>query len=208
MNYYEKEENFSFWKNTILVFSFFTLTPLVLLVSLFSLFSLTKYNHKEEGEVLGINIINPSGVKVFASLPTDLAATSGHVVSSDARKEILKQYLTYYKSPLAPYAEKIVKEADENDLDFRLIVAIAQQESNLCKVIPHGSYNCWGWGIHSKGTLGFSSFEEGIETVSKGLKENYIEKGYKTVEDIMSKYTPLSNGSWANGVNQFLSQME
>jgi len=207
-NLYAKEESFSFWKNTILVFSFFTLTPLVLLVSLFSLFSLTKYDNGEKGNVLGVNTIKPSGVKVFASLPTDLATTSGYAVASDAREEILEQYLTYYNSPLAPYVKKIIEEADKNELDFRLIVAIAQKESNLCKIIPPGTYNCWGWGIHSKGILGFSSFEEGIETVSKGLKENYIEKGFKTIEDIMSKYTPLSNGSWAEGVNQFMQKME
>lgn len=207
-NFYEKEETFSFWKNTILVFSFFTLTPLVLLVSLFSLFSLTKYSHNEKGSVLGINAINLSGVKVFASLPTDLTTTYGYAVASDAREEILKQYLTYYKSPLVPYVKNIIEEADKNELDFRLIVAIAQKESNLCKIIPPETFNCWGWGIHSKGTLGFSSYEEGIETVSKGLKENYIDKGYKTIEDIMSKYTPLSNGSWAMGVNQFMSEME
>jgi len=28
-----------------------------------------------------------------------------------------------------------------------------------------------GWGIHSKGTLGFSSFEEGIETYPRDLKK-------------------------------------
>ena len=207
-NFYEKEETFSFWKNTILVFSFFTLTPLVLLVSLFSLFSLTKYDHDEKGSVLGINAINPSGVKVFASLPTDLTSTFGYAVPADAREEILKQYLTYYKSPLTPHVNKIIEEADKNDLDFRLIVAIARQESNLCKIIPPNTYNCWGWGIHSRGTLGFTSYEEGIEIVTKGLKENYIDKGHRTVEDIMSKYTPLSNGSWAMGVNQFMSEME
>jgi hypothetical protein len=207
-NFYEKEESFSFWKNTILVFSFFTLTPLVLLISLFSLFSLTKYDNSEKGSVLGINAINPSGIKVFASLPTDLTTTYGYAVSADAREEILKQYLTFYNSPLAPYVKNIIEEADKNELDFRLIVAIARQESNLCKVIPPETYNCWGWGIHSKGTLGFTSYEEGIEIVSKGLKENYIDKGHRTIEDIMSKYTPLSNGSWAMGVNQFMGEME
>jgi len=207
-NFYEKEESFSFWKNTILVFSFFTLTPLVLLISLFSLFSLTKYNRSEKGSVLGINSINPSGVKVFASLPTDLTETYGYAISADAREEILRQYLTDNNSPLAPYVKKIIEESDKNDLDFRLIVAISRQESNLCKIIPPETYNCWGWGIHSKGTLGFTSYEEGIEIVSKGIKENYIDKGFRTIEDIMSKYTPLSNGSWAMGVNQFMGEME
>ncbi|KKU47808.1 MAG: hypothetical protein UX67_C0028G0001, partial [Candidatus Woesebacteria bacterium GW2011_GWF2_46_8] len=98
--------------------------------------------------------------------------------------------------------------ADRYELDYRLTTAIAQQESNLCKIIPPGSNNCWGWGIHSAGTLGFDSFEEGIETVSAGLRKEYLDKGFRTVEEIMSKYTPLSNGSWATGVTKFMSEME
>lgn len=152
---------------------------------------------------------NPlSGVRVFASLPALTPSVYGAVEAKDARPEIIRGYLEYYKSPLVPHAEFIVETADKYELDFRLITAIAQQESNLCKIIPPNTYNCWGWGIHSRGTLGFESYEQGIETVSKGLKEEYINKGYLTPEQIMSKYTPMSNGSWARGVNQFMSEME
>jgi hypothetical protein len=56
--------------------------------------------------------------------------------------------------------------------------------------------------------LGFTSFSEGINEVSKGLREEYLDKGFSTVEEIMSKYTPLSNGSWAAGVNQFMADMQ
>jgi hypothetical protein len=109
---------------------------------------------------------------------------------------------------LEPYAPSIVDTADKYGLDFRLTTAIAQQESNLCKKIPPESNNCWGWGIHSQGTLGFSSFQEGIENVSKGLREEYLDKGFRTTEEIMSKYTPLSPGSWAEGVNKFMAEMQ
>ena len=149
-----------------------------------------------------------SGVRVFASLPSTIPAIGGAPTATDARPELIKQYLEFYNSPLVPYAKFIVETSDKYQIDFRLITAIAQQESNLCKIIPPGSYNCWGWGIHSQGTLGFSSFEAGIETVSEGLKTEYLNKGYATVEEIMSKYTPLSNGSWAYGVNKFLGEME
>jgi hypothetical protein len=169
-----------------------------------------KSNAQSQESTLESNLISSpkSGVQVYASLPVKLPSVSGEIGAVDARPEIIRQYLEYYNSPLAPYSPFIVATADKYSLDFRLITAIAQQESNVCKIIPPGSYNCWGWGIHSKGSLGFSSFEEGIETVSKGLREEYLNKGYATVEDIMSKYTPLSNGSWANGVNTFLSQMQ
>ena len=109
---------------------------------------------------------------------------------------------------MSSYADYIVKTADEFNIDYRLTTAIAQQESNLCKLAPPKTFNCWGWGIHSEGTLGFSSYEEGIKAVTMGIAQNYIAKGLDTPEKIMSKYTPLSNGSWARGVEEFLSQME
>jgi hypothetical protein len=204
-----REENFGFWKNLIFVTIFFIFTPLTLGVSLFSLVSL-KENELVKQNFDNINLITTpkSGISVYASLPSNIPSVSDSIESADARPQIIKKYLTDYSSPMAPYADFITQTADKYSLDFRLITAIAQQESNLCKVIPPGSYNCWGWGIHSRGTLGFTSFEEGIETVSKGIREEYLNKGYKTVEEIMSKYTPQSNGSWANGVNTFLAEME
>lgn len=194
------ENSFSFWKNLGLAIVFFTITPIAITASLFSLVSLTP---KPVG-----NQPSVAGARVFASLPSDFPSISGLVSASDGRVEIIRQYLGKYHSPLWPYAEVIVASADQYQIDFRLTTAIAQQESNLCKTMPPGSFNCWGWGIHREGTLGFSSFEEGIKAVSLGLATNYVGQGLDTPEKIMTKYTPLSNGSWAEAVSQFLSEME
>jgi hypothetical protein len=204
---FTKDENIGFWKNLILGVIFFTITPLTLGISLFSLYSL-KMNPPQISTQENLLTTPISGVRVYASLPTQIPVVSGEVEAADARSEIVKQYLEYYNSPLVPFASFIVQTSDKYSLDFRLITAIAQQESNLCKIIPPGSYNCWGWGIHSEGSLGFPSFEVGIETVSQGLREEYLNKGYSTVEEIMSKYTPLSNGSWARGVSTFMNDMQ
>ena len=121
----------------------------------------------------------------------------------------LKNYLEKYNSPLLGNENYIVSRSDEVGLDFRLITAIAQQESNLCKIFPEETYNCWGWGIHSKGTLGFASYNEAIDAVTYGLKTEYIDKGLTTPDTIWKKYTPSSpDGAWAKGVNQFMSEME
>ena len=204
-----KENSFSFWKNIILAIVFFSVTPLTLGASLYSLLSFN--NNKLESQSL--KLINRDttavlGARIYASLPIDFPSISEKVQSSDARPEIIKNYLLRYKSPLVSFAGYIVQAADEFNIDYRLTTAIAQQESNLCKIIPPNTYNCWGWGIHSEGTLGFSSYEEGIRAVTMGLAQNYIALGLDTPEKIMSKYTPLSNGSWAKGVEQFLNEME
>lgn len=203
------EEEFVFWKNIVLITVFFVVAPLTIGISLFSLVSLERNEISEKKFNTTNLIVSPkSGLSVYAALPASIPSVSSSIESADARPQIIKRYLETYNSPLTPYSDLIVQTADKYSIDFRLITAIAQQESNLCKIIPPGSYNCWGWGITSVGTLGFDSFEEGIETVSKGLRQNYLSKGYTTVEQIMSKYTPQSNGSWAYGVNSFMRDME
>lgn len=130
------------------------------------------------------------------------------IVAADARPLLIKKYLEFYNSPLVPYADLLFSVSQKYGMDYRLLVAIAQQESNLCKKIPENSYNCWGWGIHSRGTLRFSSYPEAVEAVAKGLRESYIGEDLNTPEEIMAKYTPLSNGSWAAGVRQFMEEIE
>lgn len=206
---YSRDDDIGFWKNLILTTVFFLVAPVTLAVSLFSLYSLRKNYTAANGLASKLPAKSyESGYRVYASLPMKLPSVSENILYKDARSEILKQYMEKYSSPLVPYAELVVQVADKYSIDFRLITAIAQQESNLCKVIPPGSYNCWGWGITSESSLGFSSYEEGIETVSKGLRENYLNKGYINITDIMSKYTPLSNGSWAAAVEKFMSIMQ
>ncbi|MEK7188407.1 MAG: hypothetical protein AAB685_00980 [Patescibacteria group bacterium] len=194
-------------KSSILATVFFLISPIVIGISLFTLYSIKSSEVAEDSLNVSATLAN-SGVKIYASLPAGTSTIASEIVLADARPEIIKRYLSYWNSPLGPYAKTLVEISDKYQLDFRLLTAIAQQESNLCKKIPAETFNCWGWGIHSEGTLGFSSFEQGIEEVSKGLREEYLNRGYLSIEEIMSKYTPLSNGSWAYGVSKFMSEMQ
>lgn len=128
--------------------------------------------------------------------------------TNDIRVANLKFFFRKYESVLYDKSEFIVKMADQYKLDYRLIPAIAMQESGLCKHIYENSYNCWGWGIYGDKVTRFSSYEEAIETISRGLKLYYVDKGLTTPEAIMRKYTPPSTGSWAFGVNFFLKMIE
>ena len=126
----------------------------------------------------------------------------------DKRVAILKAFFRQHESPLYDHAEFLVAISDEYGLDYRLLPAISMQESGACRVIPHNSYNCWGWGIYGNKITRFNSYPEAIEAVAKGIKMNYIDKGLTTTEQIMSKYNPSSTGSWAFGVNTFLNVLE
>lgn len=137
--------------------------------------------------------------------------TGFQVTTEDARGLIVKNYLAKYDSPLQDFSDLEVSISDKYSLDFRLLVAIAQQESNLCKKIPEDSHNCWGFGIYGDKVTRFGSYPEALETVAKTLKEQYLDQGLHTPEEIMTKYTPPSiekGGPWAIGVKQFLAELE
>lgn len=200
----------SLFKKFLYVSVFFTVAPIALAVSLYSLITFSKPT-ASEGKVLAANSIESldSGFQVFASLPSAYPSISGEVIGEDARIELIRQFLDKHESPMTSHAKNIVRASDENGLDYRLTTAIAMKESGLGKLMPNDNCNnAWGWGIHSEGTLCFDSWEEGIYTVSKGLKDNYLDLGYITPEEIMSKWVPHSPGGlWAVGVIQYMEQI-
>jgi len=140
--------------------------------------------------------------------PINILGISTKASLVDGRVANLKAFFRKYNSPLYDYAEKIIQEADKYHFDYRLLPAIAMQESNLCRVIPDNSYNCWGWGIYGSTITKFESYNEAIEVVSRGIKKNYIDQGLVTASAIMKKYTPSSPGTWSHGVNTFLRALE
>ena len=127
---------------------------------------------------------------------------------SDGRVANLKQFFRKYNSPLYDYADYMVQTSDRYQFDYRLLPAIAMQESGLCQNIPSNSFNCWGWGIYGNTVTRFSSYDEAISAVAKGVREQYIDKGLLTASAIMEKYNPSSNGSWAQAVNGFMRALE
>jgi hypothetical protein len=145
----------------------------------------------------------------YAALPTTQNVLGATIIESNgAKAEKIRQYLARYNSPLEPYAVDIVTAAEEYGLDHRLIPAIAMKESTLCKRIPVNSYNCWGFGIYGSKVTRFSDYREGIYTVTKALATRYKDKGLVTPEQIMTMYTPSSNGAWAAGVNHVMNQLQ
>jgi len=179
----------------------------LLLANLFLTYKL--YRHYERSRHITKILAEISQAKDLASQfnysgALKISGAESALTVADGRIANLKSFFRKYNSPLYQYANLIVEVSDKYGFDYRLLPAIAMQESNLCKYIPENSYNCWGWGIYGSQVLKFDSYTEAIETVAAGLKKNYLDKGLVTASMIMSKYTPSSNGSWAHGVNTFL----
>jgi len=141
------------------------------------------------------------------------AGTSAVLVSNieitqeDTRVKTLRKYLEKYNSPLAPYAKTFVADADKYDLDWKFVAAISGLESTFGQQIPSGSYNGWGWGIYGTNTIYFTSWENGIDTVSEGLRTRYMDGwGAKDIWQIGRMYA--ASPTWAVRVQNFMNQIE
>jgi len=119
------------------------------------------------------------------------------------KKEMaIKAVLERYNSPMVGEEKSFIKTCRQYHLDCYLLPSIAGLESTFGRFIYPNSYNPFGW---ARGYMIFQSWSEGIDTVGKGLRENYINKwGLLTVDEIGPIYS--ESPSWAARVNWFINQ--
>lgn len=125
-----------------------------------------------------------------------------------AKAEAIDAYFRERKMPLEGTGAKMVEEAIKNELDWRLLPAIAVRESTggkfECKKVEN---NAFGWGSCK---IGFKSNEKAIEVVAKNLGGNNPKtaKHYddKTTKEILRAYNPPS--IVPKYVNQVISIMD
>ena len=111
-----------------------------------------------------------------------------------AKAEAIDAYFAKYDMPLEGLGEKMVEEAERNELDWRLLPAIAVREStggkNACDRVKN---NPFGW---ASCKVGFKSNEEAIEVVAKNLGGNNPNTAHhydnKTLKQILRAYNPPS----------------
>lgn len=153
---------------------------------------------------------NVQNLKLYAALPATESTISQDISFADGRAKIIEDFFQNYKSPLSNLGSVFIRVADKYQLDWRLLPAIAMQESNGAKKVINNSFNPFGYGIYGSLVIRFNSWEEAIERVGKGLREDYLDKGLKNPYQIMAKYTPPSlakGGAWAKGVSTFMEEL-
>jgi hypothetical protein len=185
-------------KKLFTVSSFFLGAPLLILVSL-AYFSFISYE-KQSGHILGAST---QGI-AYAALPPEGERITNEIVPAGSKTELVRQFFAKHNSPLEPYAPDIIAAADRYDIDFRLLPAIAMQESTLCRRVIADSNNCWGWGIHGGKVTKFSNYPEAIETITKTLATKYRDKGLVTPEEIAKMYNPTNTNNWVENVTSFM----
>jgi hypothetical protein len=188
-------------RKIILFFSFFVGTPLLIFICVFYLSYL--YTQKS-GQVLGAKT---SGI-AYAALPPADSSYTATIDEADSQTEIVRQFLARHGSPLEDYSPDIIAAAKRYDLDFRLLPAIAMQESNACKRVIADSNNCWGWGIYGGKVTRFSNYPEAIETISKTLSTKYRDRGLITPQELGQLYNPSNTNNWAENVQSFMDDMK
>ncbi|HNW71779.1 MAG TPA: glucosaminidase domain-containing protein [Candidatus Paceibacterota bacterium] len=110
------------------------------------------------------------------------------------KAEAIDAYFKEHDMPLLGKGEKLVEEAEKNNLDWRLLAAIAVREStggkHDCKKVEN---NPFGWGSCK---IGFKTLDEAIETIGRNLGGNNPNTAHhysgKDTKDILQKYNPPS----------------
>ncbi len=110
----------------------------------------------------------------------------------------IRKFYSRWGSPMAAQAEYIVQVSKVFGLDPRLIPAISIVESSGGRHCFR-PYNAFGWG-----KMSFSSFEQAIYTVAKGLGT-----GYRTSNPrlIAPSYNPVTPESWGSKVSSLMGQI-
>ena len=130
--------------------------------------------------------------------------TNIEVKTLDSRAKILSDYFASYNSPFEYQAQDFIEAADQYGIDWKLVPAISGVESTFGKQ-TYG-YNAWGWGIYGDNRLNFTSWKDGIYTVTAGLKENYIDKGLTNPYSINKVYAASPYWGWK--VDFFMKDLE
>ncbi len=192
-------------KNVLLIVLWFPLTVALLIVNLTLLSSMAKA--QKEAQAAKARYAYATNNILAQAGTSQVLGTS--IEAGDARALLLSSFLKRHDSPMAPYAELLVHEAEANGLDYRLVVAIAMCESNLGKHMPSSdSFNPFGIAVYTGQTSGkkFTSWEHAITWVSQYIKEQFYDKGITDLRDIGAIWAPPSVNtgySWTHCVESF-----
>ena len=123
--------------------------------------------------------------------------------ADDLRVDALTKVFHKNSSQLEPYAKTYVQAADKYGVDWKLLPAISGLESSFGKFLMPNSYNAYGWG---GGHIYFKNWEDGIYTINKTLRTNYMDKWKaKDVWEIGPIYA--ESPTWSVRVDHFMTEV-
>lgn len=124
---------------------------------------------------------------------------------------VIDTYLSGKDSPIAGNGSVFFNSGVEWNVDPRLIVAIAGAESSFGKnwaACPATGFNAWSWFYDGNCVNSpFSSYADGIQTVTEFIRKSYLNKGFNTIPQIESKYCAAGCANWTANVTSYYTQI-
>jgi hypothetical protein len=143
----------------------------------------------------------------------DLGFHSGAITAQAIDSYVAAKKYKGNKSPLVGSGNSFLQAGQTYDIDPALIVAISGIETDFA-LRTCATDNAWNWFWQGPCPQSpFTSYDDGIQTVSKHLRLSYIDKGYNTIALIQKRYctAPVQGGvtcpGWISGVNLFRNQL-
>lgn len=183
----------------------FAFIPLLATTFTFNPNNLSVVKNQDEGaslEQLNSDQSDQSALEVIVS---------NHIFNQEAlivmRARKIDSYFKNRGLPLAGYGEKMVQESIKNDIDWRIIPAIAMRESTGGKfACKEASFNPFGWGSCK---IDFKSYDEAIEVIAKNLGgNNRVTKAYYDDVQLMDMLENYNGGAVAEYPEQVLAIMK
>jgi hypothetical protein len=123
----------------------------------------------------------------------------GSMSAASVSPQMLDTYLASKGSPMAGQGIAFVQSGMRWQVDPRLLVAISGAESNF-GATTCGPNNAWGWACPND-PADFATWAAGIDTVTRGLREYYLDEGRTSVALIQQKYCPVGAANDPGGLN-------
>jgi len=147
------------------------------------------------------------------SAASGVSGSGAGAVAGPVSAAMLDAYLASKGSPMAGHGASFIASGQRWRVDPRLAVAISGAESNFGNILC-GPNNAWGWSCpNSPGE--FDTWDQGIETITRGLRNYYLDEGRTSVALIQQKWAPSGaandptglNNHWVTNVSKFLGEL-
>ncbi len=119
------------------------------------------------------------------------------------KRRVLTKVLEAHNSPLVGSVDAFMATCTSYSLNCYLLPSITRLESSFGQFTHPGSNNPFGWG---GGYILFPSWADAIQTVGKGLRYDYIDRGADTIDAIGRKYA--ASPTWSIRVERFIAEFE